>query len=215
MKIWAFLAALFVGLAPADAADFGSAKDIDARDRGFIAASEAPFIGLGVGASLGGHFASIDIADEFDGISADGITYDAHAEWLFGYSSTSWRFGPYAEIGGSTVNTELSDRDVLALDHFYGVGAKFGLVFNQTLVSVHAGYEWQQWGSDLVDIDVDTGWWNVGAGIETLVAKNFSVGLKASYLILNDAEGDEVGDITDLIDESEALRIQLRATFRQ
>jgi opacity protein-like surface antigen len=210
--------ALLVGFSVAHAA---SLKDIDDRDRPMITAprldpNDAPFTGLGVGVDIGAAFAAIAIEDEFDGISADGITYGGHLEWLFGYGNSSLRFGPYAQIGGSTVNTELGDDDALTLDFYYGAGAKAGVVFNQTLLSVHLGVEWQRWGSDLADIEIDSSWLNAGVGIEFAVQKNVSVGLEASYLSLLDAEGDHgIGDIGDELDESEQLRVQFRVTFRQ
>lgn len=199
-------------LAFAQAADI-STKDSPYQRSTFVLPEEAPFSGLGVGVELGGQFVAIDIEDEFDGIAADGIAGGVHAEWLFG--TASWRLGPYAQFGLSNVGVEISGDDVLTMDRYYGAGAKAGVVFNRTLLSIHAGYELQDWSVDLGgdETDIDTGWWNVGGGVEFMVSETHSIGLDVSYLMLNTAEIDDE-DIGDALEESEALRVLFRATWR-
>jgi opacity protein-like surface antigen len=171
------------------------------------------FQGFGVGVHGGGQFTNIDIMDQFDGIGADGLVGGIHAEYLFGFGSL--RVGPYIEGGISNVNTEIQGQDLINQDHYYGGGIKAGaVVWNSTLVYGKLGYEWSKWSilDDEADADVESV--VLGAGIETMLMPHVSLGLEASYITpLNiEVEGD---DITDLLEESESLRVIGKVSWRQ
>lgn len=204
--------AIFVA-SPASASDLGGMKDdhvgtpdIDGRPA---------FIGLGIGVQGGGQFTNIDINDEFDGIGADGLVGGLHAEYLFGFGLGRFRVGPYVEGGISNVNVEIGGFDALNQDAYYGGGLKAGVVaFGSSLISARIGLERALWSTDFSDIDINVDSVVIGAGIETMVARNVSIGLTLDYLTPFNIEADG-HDLTDLLDETEGFRGMARITYRQ
>jgi opacity protein-like surface antigen len=212
-----FTAALLGALVlttPAMAADvYGSSKDAS----GGYEPARNPFAGFYIGADAGGEFANIDILDTFDGIGADGLTGGVHA----GYNLCVNRvcFGPYIEGGLSNVNTDIGGFDLITQDYYVQGGAMIGyMVGNATLISVHAGYDYSAWSSDVLPLlgvsdDITVGAIAIGSGIDTMIARNLSLGVKVDYLMVNGVDLDNT-DITDAIEESEAFRAKVRLTYR-
>jgi opacity protein-like surface antigen len=200
---------LLSGFTAAPAADLLN----DAHDEHNAQYKQA-FVGFGAGVDFSGQFTSLDVAGVFDGISADGIAGGLHGEYLF--ATGAFRVGPYIYGGLSDVNTQLAGIDVLQQDHYVGGGIKAGVVAFQTaLVSVHAGYEWAGWSSDLPGApDIDVTSFVLGGGVETMVTRNVSVGLTADYLIPDQIEAGGT-DVTSALEDSEQLRVQARVTWRQ
>lgn len=55
--------------------------------------------------------------------------------------------------------------------------------------------------------------WAFGGAIETLIASQTSIGLKADYLVLDDADVNGF-DASRLLDQTEALRVQAKLSYR-
>jgi len=125
--------------------------------------------------------------------------------------------GAYFEGGWSNGETTFADVDVLKFNAYRPIGALIGsTVGKSTFVDIHGGYEWQDWeatdGSSKLDIDVAM--WVLGAGVQTLVTDHMSFGVKLDYLVLDSAEaGRGVGDLTKYLDQTEALRAQVKLTY--
>jgi opacity protein-like surface antigen len=173
-----------------------------------------PFSGFYIGLNAGGEFANIDVMDSFDGIGADGLIGGIHA----GYNMCANRFcfGPYVEGGLSNVNVDIGGLDALTQDYYVQGGAMVGyMVGKATLISVHAGYDHSAWGSDLFGgDDITVGAVAIGGGIETMITSNVSLGAKVDYLMVYSADVGNT-DVTDFIEESEAIRAQLKLTYRR
>jgi opacity protein-like surface antigen len=208
------LAALLLGAPAASAADIfngpdqGSYKDGPGEYQGHPA-----FLGLGVSAFAGGQFTNIDIADEFDGIGADGVIGGLGVEYLF--AAGRFRFGPYIEGGWSNINTSIGDFDLLEQEYFFGGGLKAGVtVFRSSLIYGRVGYERASWDIAEGEADADVDSLVVGGGIETLIADNWSLGLGADYVVPMNIEADGQ-DVTDLLEDTESLRVLGRLTWRR
>ncbi len=203
----------FFAVSPASATDLKGQRDDTSAD---YVSGRLAFQGLGVGVHVGGQFTNLDITKggfTFDGIGADGLVGGAHAEYLF--AAGSFRVGPYVEGGLANVNTDLNGMDVINLDHYYGGGVKAGYVaWNSTLLYLKGGYQWSSWSIFEDKADADVGSVVLGGGIETMVSGNVSLGLEADYITPIDIEA-EGKDISDLLEESESLRVVVRATWRQ
>lgn len=172
------------------------------------------FDGLAVGVHGGGQMTSIDVAGVFDGISADGLVGGVHGEYLF--TAGRFRIGPWAELNFSDVNTELLGIDVLSQDHAYSGGVKLGVTaWGASLISARVGYEMAQWSSDIPGVgDIDVGSWVLGAGVETMVAANVSLGIQADYLVPHEVTALGT-NVTGLVEDSEQVRVLARMTWRQ
>jgi hypothetical protein len=181
-----------------------------------------PFAGVYGGVNGGGQFTSIAISadpydEAFDGLSNDGFVGGGH----LGFNACVGRicFGPYFEGGWSNGETTFADIDVLKFKSYRQVALVVGSqVGRETFVSVHGGYEWQDWEAGAAELggvlDVEVGMWALGAGIETMVVSNVSFGVKFDYLVLDTAEVDGLGDIGGYLDDTEALRIQAKLSYR-
>lgn len=223
--ISATIAASFLALsAPANASDLLDGLNDPAPEQGKVY-----FQGLAVGIDAGGQFTSIQLngkdgdglpggdGDFFDGISSDGLIGGAHLEYLFAVDR--FRFGAYGEGGFSNVNTDLDfgagSFDLLQQDSHYGAGLKAGVtVSGSTLVFGRVGYDWSQWDFAEGKADVDAGYWLVGGGVETMISENFSLGLGADYLLVDDVEAAGK-DLTAIFEDSEMIRVKARLTWRQ
>lgn len=191
----------------------GSLKDAE-QETSF---GRNPFAGFYLGVNVGGEFANIDINDQFDGIGADGLIGGVHG----GYNLCANRFcfGVYGEGGLSNVNVDFGGVDALSKDFYIQGGVKLGyMVGRATLVSVHGGYEYSEWSSDLITMgggqdDITTGAIVLGGGIETMLSSHVSLGAKVDYLMLNSADVNNT-DVTQFLEESEALRAQLLLSYR-
>lgn len=203
------------GATSARAADFKSFKDSPSA----VEPVGNPFAGFYGGLTAGAQFTDITITsggDDFSGLSADGGLVGGHAG--FNYCTGRFCFGPVAEFAFSNVSFEFGPLgDVLVMDDYFQLVAQAGItVGRQTLISIHAGYEWQNWRLDLDRIglgehDADVGAWVVGGSIETLISRNISAALVVDYLMLDDVNDDD--RLTDALEKSDALRIKLRATY--
>jgi hypothetical protein len=173
--------------------------------------SPAPFQGAAVSVELGGQFTNLDIDDQFDGIGADGLVGGGSVEYLFGVGG--FRVGPYVNGGISNVNTEIMGQDIFNQDWFLGAGIKGGPVVGNTLIYGKLGYEISQWtiGDDDADADVESV--VVGGGVETMIADHVSLGLEAVYAVPLSVEV-ESHDVTELLEESESLRVVGRVSYR-
>jgi outer membrane immunogenic protein len=200
------LAAFFAS--PALSADLGKTSDPTSSE--YVAPA---FQGLGIGINGGGQFTNIDVYDQFDGIGADGLVGGAHAEYLFALGQ--FRVGPYIDGGFSNVNTDIGGVDLLNQDWYFGGGVKAGIiVYGSTLIYGKVGYEISKWSilDDEADADVDSA--VLGGGVETMIARNVSLGLEANYVVPMNIEVEDQ-DITDYLDASESLRVLGRLTWRQ
>lgn len=210
MKRIAFAAIVALGLSlPVAAADLGGSYKDSPLAGDF---SSNPFAGFYVGVQAGGQFTNIDVMDQFDGIGADGFVAGGHAGYNF--AGGRFVFGPYVEGGFSNVNTDISGFDALKQDSYVQLGGLAGYVVGSaTLISVHGGYEWSQWGSDLGTGDIDVGAFVLGGGIDTMIAPHVSLGAKVDYLVTDSIEVSGF-DASDLV-EAESLRATLRLTYRR
>lgn len=191
------------------AADIRSSKDSIFAPLA-AATSGNPFAGLYGGVTVGAQFTDITISD-FSGISADGAQLGGHAG--FNWCPGRVCIGPAAEFAWSDVTVEFGPLgDILRMDDYAQLTAQAGVVIGkQTLVSIHAGYEWQSWVLDLgSEHDATVEAWVVGLGIATMVSSNTAVELRTDYLMFN--EIDTPG-LDRILDESDALRIKLKATY--
>lgn len=206
----AMASGLLTSVDPVNAADFPSTKDsVDE------VAAKNPFAGLYFGVNAGGQFTSIAFShpgyDElFDGISNDGLVLGGHA----GFNLCPGRVcvGLRLEGGWSDGETTFADIEILRFDAYRQITAEVAaLVGKSTLVGLHAGYEWQDWTVGNAT-DAEVGVWVVGVGLQTLISQQTAFGVRADYLMLDDAE---VGgfDASDLLEDSEALRIQATITY--
>lgn len=189
----------------------GSLKDSPSDEISF---GRNPFSGFYVGLNAGGEFANIDVMDTFDGIGADGLIGGIHA----GYNMCANRFcfGPYVEGGLSNVNVDVAGFDALTQDYYVQGGLQLGyMVGKATLISVHGGYDYSAWGSDFpIGDDITVGALVVGGGVDTMLSSNVSLGVKVDYLTVYSADVGNT-DITSAVEESEAIRAQLRLTYRR
>ncbi len=198
---------------PAMASDiFGKGSTKDAAEE--VSYGRNPFGGFYAGIQAGGEFANIDINDQFDGIGADGLLGGIHA----GYNLCANRFcfGPYIEGGLSNVNTDILGFDALTQDYYVQGGLLLGyMVGKATLISVHAGYDYSAWSSDLLpQDDITVGAIAIGGGLDTMLSQNLSLGVKVDYLMTYSVDVNNT-DVTNFLEESEAIRAQLRLTYRR
>jgi hypothetical protein len=213
--------ALIFGASAAYPADVFSAKD--APGTTVVEDTANPFAGFYAGVDVGGQFTSIAITDPegryeelFDGISNDGFTFGGHV----GYNQCFGRvcFGPYFEGGWSDGKTTFADIDVLSFENYMQPGVLVGVqVGKSTFVSVGLGYEWQGWEASVpgTSVDVDAEAISYNAAIETLIAPQVSFGVKVDYLDYRKVEvGSGGGDISDYLEDTEALRVRARITVR-
>lgn len=218
MRILTLIAALFFGAVAANAADIRSSKDASIFAP-LATATGNPFAGPYGGVTAGAQFTDITISDgrgnDFSGISADGGLVGGH----LGYNYCPGRvcIGPAVEFAFSNVSVEAGPLgDILRMNDYVQLTMQAGVVVGrQTLVSVHAGYEWQSWTLDLDRIgygehDADAEAWVIGGSVATMVTENLSVALVADYLMLNDIDQP---NLTDTLDKSDALRVKLRGTW--
>jgi hypothetical protein len=203
-----FLAALFAA---------GAAHAADLRDPiakiDQLAAGNAPFTGFYAGIEAGGQWTNLNFADTFDGIGADGGIAGAFAGYDFALAPR-FRAGVYVNGGFSNVNTEIGGFDLLSQDDYIGAGARLCvLVSNSSQICGKAGYEWQNWSSDLISADVDVGQIVLGGQLETTLAEHSSFHITADYLKPNNVE---IGgtDVTDAVKKSESLRVLAGVAYR-
>jgi hypothetical protein len=212
------IAALLLGAPAAFAADIFNGPDQGSYKDGPEYQGHPAFLGLGVSAFAGGQFTNINIDGAFDGIGADGAIGGLGVEYLFG--SGRFRFGPYIEGGWSNVNTAIdfgpgAEGDLLNQEYFFGGGLKAGFtVYRSSLIYARVGYERASWDVAEGEADADVDSVVVGGGIETLIADNWSLGLGADYVVPMNIEADGQ-DVTDLLDETESLRVLGRITWRR
>jgi hypothetical protein len=214
------LASIVFGASLSHAADTYSTKDSPSLAVGSEATSN-PFAGIYFGVNAGGQFTSIamsheDFDEAFDGISNDGLVGGGHV----GVNICPGRVcvGARFEGGWSNGETTFADIDILTFDSYRQlVATAAALVGKSTKVGLHGGYEWQDWtvGNDRLGFeeDAELGFWVVGASIETLIAANTSLGVKVDYLMLDTADIGRVGDVSDLLEDTEALRVQATVTY--
>ncbi len=206
---------------PAMASDIfgkgGSTKD----DTEEVSYGRNPFGGFYLGAQVGGQFTNIDIAPpglDFDGIGADGLIGGLHA----GYNACVNRvcFGPYVEGGFGAVNSSINGTDIVSQDYYVQGGVMLGyMVGKASLISVHGGYDYAKWSSEVLtaynqDDDITVSSFVVGGGVDTMLTSNISLGLKVDYLMFSNVDANDQ-DYTDFLDQSESLRAQLRLTYRR
>jgi outer membrane immunogenic protein len=204
------IAAFLGAIAPAYAADLkGNGDPTGAEYTNYRAA----FQGLSAGIGIGGEFVNIDILDQFDGIGADGLVGQVHADYLF--AAGSFRVGPYVEGGISNVNTEINGQDLLNQDYFFGGGLQIGyVVWNSTMLYVQGGGQWSKWDIAEGAADADVFSVKLGGGVDTMVADHVSLGLNLAYVTPIDIEVDGT-DLTDFLEESEGFVGLLRLSYRQ
>jgi hypothetical protein len=172
-----------------------------------------PFAGFYVGAQVGGEFANLDIEDQFDGLGADGLIGGVHGGYNFALGN--FVTGPYIEASWSNVDLNAGGVDLLYQEWYAQGGWIAGLnVSNASLVYVKAAYEFQQWNSDAGKLDGDVQAFVLGGGIDTMLTGNTSIGVFADYIIPHKIEANSV-DITDMLEQSEAMRAGLKLTIRQ
>jgi outer membrane immunogenic protein len=210
MKIFAIALAFVAALAaPALAADPYSPDAPESYDAPVYA-----FTGFGVGVDGGGQFGSAQVngmGHSFDGIAHDGGRVGAHFEYLFAVDR--FRFGADIEGGFSNANTTFDDFNILEQKSYVGTALKAGVtVYGSTLLYGRVGYEWSQWEA-FEAIDADVGAWAFGGGIDTMVSEDWSLGIDARYMLVNDV--DAAGeDLSDLFDDSEIIVAKARLTRR-
>lgn len=193
-------------------------QPISTYDRGVIADDLAgPFIGVGIG------YQATDITitsggEDFSGISADGFTGSAHAGWNFPLGASLY-VGPEVELGVSNVNVELGRLgDVLEMDSFGNLVATAKYRLNSgAYVGLRGGYELQYW-SAFDNTDVETGWWLIGGELGVTPAPGVTVKATVDYLSLDHVEVDGLvgrnnDAITDALQETDAVRVQLRSSY--
>lgn len=206
-------------------ADIGHTADANARpepvryDRGVIAADPfaGPFIGLGVGAQATDITISTPYSGDFSGISADGFTASVHGGWNFGGGLLY--FGPEVELGTGDANVEFGPfGDILEMETFANLVATAKWRFNPSAYAgIRGGYELQYW-SAIGNTDIETGWWLVGGELGASVAPGVTVKVTADYLMLDEVEIDGAtaatnDAITDVLEETDAFRVQLRGSY--
>lgn len=205
----ALTAASFFALAAS-----ASASDLlDGLNEPAPAQTSNPFAGFYVGAQVGGEFVNLDIDDQFDGIGADGLIGGAHAGYNF--CMGSFCTGPYVEGSWSNVDTNLFGTDILYQEWYAHGGWIAGLnVSNSSFLYGKAAYELQQWSSDAGSLDGDVQAFVLGGGIDTMLTGNTSLGAFIDYVIPHKIEANGT-DISDLLDQSEALRAGVKLSIRQ
>jgi len=209
--------ALLIGLmaTATQAADLKSTKDSGSIFAPIAAATSGnPFAGIYGGVTTGAQFTDITITSggqDFSGLSADGALLGAHAG--FNWCAGRVCIGPAAEFAWTNAAVEAGPLgDILRMDDYLQLTAQAGVVIGkQTMVSLHAGYEWQSWVLDLDrEHDADVGAWVVGLGISTLVTSNTALELRADYLMFDDID---VAGLERVLEKSDALRVKLKATY--
>lgn len=205
------LAAALVALtaSAAGAADLSSAKGLDTASM----SNKNTFAGWYLGVQGGGQFSNLDVADQFDGIDADGLVGGAHLGYNFALGSLVT--GPYIEGGLSNVNIDIQGVDALRQDWYVHGGWMLGFKpTDKTLVFGRFGYEVASWSSDIGIPDADVRSWVIGGGIDTMLTQHVSLGVTADYIVPQEITVDSTA-YTDLLDASETLRVMGRLTYRQ
>lgn len=179
-----------------------------------------PFGGFYAGVDIGGQFTNITITDPHtdnelvDGLGGDGLVYGGNVG--FNIAAGRFVFGPYVRAGFSSVSSEILGLEV-SMDNYIQTGALVGIQLgNSSLVSFRVGYEWSQWeasgGGDKIEADVSG--LVFGGGIETLLAPQVSLGLDVDYVTFTNIEADGIGDLSEILDKSDALRVTLGLKYR-
>lgn len=198
----------------ADATDKGSTYQ-----RGVITSAAGdpfagPFIGLGVGGQATDITISTPYSGDFSGISADGFTASVHGGWNFGGGLLY--FGPEVELGTGDANVEFGPfGDILEMETFANLVATAKWRFNPSAYAgIRGGYELQYW-SAIGNTDIETGWWLVGGELGASIAPGVTVKVTADYLMLDEVEIDGATNdaITDVLEETDAFRVQLRGSY--
>lgn len=223
MRIKLWIAALLAGLAlgmyhGANAADLkNSVTGVTVT----TTSTPNPFAGFYGGVTLGGQITDFNLSDGhgdelLGGIAAEGLVYGGH----MGYNFTAGEivFGPYGEFAWSNVAVSVLGEDVLKMDNYAQIGLSVGARTSATsLISAHAGYEWQNWTVDTHKLgvpfkdDIDATAFVFGLGFDTMVTSSISVGLVVDYVVFNGAKLDNV-KLDDYLEDSDALRAKLRLT---
>lgn len=157
------------------------------KDDAFSDVHSTDFSGLYVGVGVGGEFLGGD-PDNNNGTI--GGVIDGVVGWDF--RRDSFVIGPRVVGGLSNLDDEAYCNT--ALDAFLNFGGRAGIVFNRTLVYVHAGYEMQWFSSENSGYDAwlanaDTNAITGGVGIETILAGNWSIAAEGTLIGgINDAE---------------------------
>jgi hypothetical protein len=219
MRIIVALFTILIALAPARAADTYSSKDSLAVGE-VVSVDSNPFAGFAVGVMGGAQYTDITISDGgqdvFSGISADGFTFGGHVGFNFCVGRIC--AGPYGKFAWSDVSVTLIGEDILTMDDYAQLGLQVGtLVGKSSYIGVHAGHEWQNWTAGgnlgLGEVEGDAAGWAVGADFETLVSTEVSFGISVDYVMLDDIEfGGK--DLTRYLDDTDALRVELKLTYR-
>lgn len=153
-----------------------------------LSGNATDFSGLYVGVGVGGEFLGGD-PDTNNGTI--GGVVDGVIGWDF--RRDSFVIGPRIVAGLSNLDDEDPCANT-ALDAFLNFGGRAGIVFNRTLVYVHAGYEMQWFSSENSGYDAwlanaDTNAFTGGVGIETILAGSWSIAAEGGLVSgLNDAE---------------------------
>jgi len=179
-----------------------------------------PFAGPYGGLTAGGQYTDITITG---GSGEDGFLIGAHTGWNFCRGRVC--LAPQIEYAVTDVSVNFGPLgEVVRLEDYFQLVAVLGAqVGNSSFVSIHGGYEWQNWtvGNAMLggETDVDVGAWVIGIGIDTLVAPQLSVGLALDYLFFDSIEADglngrENDSLTAALEDSDALRVKLKTTWR-
>lgn len=226
VRIAVFVLAVALSSLQAMAGDIysrGSIKDTSAE----IAAPESnPFAGLYVGGEVGAETNDITLslgeAGTFSGISADGFRTGVYggytlcgpvicagAEAAYGLADANVEFGPYG--------------DLLEAEDYLKAVATLKARFGNAYVGIRGGYEWQTWtaGNSQIggELDVDTGWWVVGAEVGVMPLAGGVVRLAADYAMLDAIEVDGASgagndEITKALEDTDKLTIMLGVHYQ-
>lgn len=202
-----------VALVTLFAAGFTAARAADVQPQSLksgsvnvtVTSDKNPFAGAYLGAELGGQFTALRVLGE-DVAAGDGLTYGAKAGYNF--SAGRFVFGPY--VRGGFANLDIGD--VLEMKDYIQLGGSVGYQLGEdSLISAHLGYEWQDW--EALRHDIDASGLVFGGGLETMLSKGVTIGLNLDYVQLTDAKVQGVGDISRFTKESDAFRITAGVTF--
>lgn len=156
------------------------------------------FRGFYIGVRAGGEFANTELegyGDSFDGIGTDGLVGEAVAGFDMRFGS--FVIGPRIIGAISNANTTINGQDLVNHDGFVNFGGRGGVVFNRTLIYVHAGYEVDFLSSDEPSFDnalgdADTNAYTIGLGTEFPLVGNINFVGEGTYIIgTDDLEGTE------------------------
>lgn len=212
MRIVFIIASMFVwGCTPANAADIAkSMKDIETRDRPFLATEEAPqnWNGVYVGGQIGyGHTVlsdddgrgGVDLSGIFGGIRAGGdVQRGALVLGVWGEYNFS---GQELSIYSTTLVEQTSD---------WSANARIGLASGSTLFYGFGGYGQAYFESFGAEYDAPL--WRLGAGVEHKFKGGLSLGMEYAHNFIDVDEllSEGAEDVLDLDED----RVMLVARYR-